>query len=63
VIEPQIESRTAEYVRLRNALRGLEAPIDLTLVTAEHAEEWGHFEGTMLADALLEGRVLAEAHA
>lgn len=63
VIEPEIKSRNAEFVRLRKALRGLEMPIDLVLVTAEHVEEWGHFEGTMLGDALQEGRVLAEAHA
>jgi predicted nucleotidyltransferase len=63
VIEPELESRREEFVRLRKALRGLGVPIDLVLVTAEHVEEWGHFEGTMLSDALREGRVLAEAHA
>ena len=61
VIKPQIESRNAEFVRLRKELRGLEVAIDLVLVTPEHVEEWGHFEGTMLNDALREGRVLAGA--
>lgn len=61
VIEPQIESRRAEFVRLREELRGLEAAIDLVVVSGQHVEEWGHFEGTMLNDALTEGRVLAEA--
>lgn len=61
VIEPQIESRNAEFVRLRQELRGLEVPIDLILVTKQHVEEWGHFEGTMLNEALREGRVLATA--
>jgi predicted nucleotidyltransferase len=63
VVEPEIESRKAEFVRLRKALRGLDVAIDLVLVTERHVEEWGHFEGTMLGDALREGRVLAEAHA
>ncbi|MBW8060693.1 MAG: hypothetical protein FVQ78_10345 [Solirubrobacterales bacterium] len=47
--------------RLRRELRGLGVAIDLVLVTDRHVEEWGHFEGTMLNDALREGRVLAAA--
>lgn len=61
VIEPELKSRHAEFVRLRKELRGLEVAIDLVLLTPEHVEEWGHFEGTMLNDALHEGRVLAGA--
>lgn len=61
VIEPELESRRAEFVRLREELRGLKMAIDLVLVSAQHVEEWGHFEGTMLNDALNEGRVLAGA--
>jgi predicted nucleotidyltransferase len=61
VIEPKLGSRRAEAMRLRKELRGLEVAIDLVLVTDEHVEEWGHFEGTMLNDALSEGRLLAGA--
>ena len=61
VIEPELGSRRAEFVRLREELRGLEVAIDLILVSDQHVEEWGHFEGTMLNDALSEGRVLAGA--
>jgi predicted nucleotidyltransferase len=61
VIEPDVKSRRAEFVRLRKELRGLEVAIDLILVTAAQVEEWGHFEGTMLNEALNEGRVLAGA--
>lgn len=61
VIEPEIKSRKAEYVRLREELHDLEVAIDLVIVTERHVEEWGHFEGTMLNDALREGRVLAPA--
>jgi uncharacterized protein len=61
VIEPEIESRRAEFVRLREALGNLGVPIDLVVVPASHVDEWGHFEGTMLNDALREGRVLFPA--
>ena len=58
VIMPEVSSRRAEYVRLREALGNLGVPIDLIVVPASHIEEWGHFEGTMLNDALREGRIL-----
>jgi predicted nucleotidyltransferase len=61
VIEPDFESRNDEYVRLRKKLRGLDVAVDLILVTERHVEEWGHFNGTMLNEALREGRVLATA--
>jgi uncharacterized protein len=61
VIEPEIKSRRAEFVRLREALGNLGVPIDLVVVPALHVDEWGHFEGTMLNDALREGRVLVPA--
>jgi predicted nucleotidyltransferase len=61
VIEPELKSRRTEFVRLRQALGDLGIPIDLIVVPASHVEEWGHFEGTMLNDALREGRVLAPA--
>ena len=61
VIEPEVKSRRAEFVRLREALGNLGVPIDLVVVPASHVDEWGHFEGTMLNDALREGRVLIPA--
>ncbi|HEY7950699.1 MAG TPA: nucleotidyltransferase domain-containing protein [Solirubrobacterales bacterium] len=61
VIEPKLRSRRDEFVRLRRKLRGLKVPIDLIVVSTDHVEEWGHFEGTMLNEALNEGRVLAGA--
>jgi len=57
VIEPEVKSRRAKYVRLREALGNLGVPIDLVVLPVSHLEEWGHFEGTMLSDALREGRV------
>jgi predicted nucleotidyltransferase len=61
VIEPELKSRRAEFVRLREALGDLGVPIDLIVVPASHVDEWGHFEGTMLNDALREGHVLTPA--
>lgn len=60
VIEPKVESRFAEMVRLRRALRGLGVAADVIVVTPEHVEEWGEVRNTMLHAALTEGRVLAE---
>lgn len=48
-------------MRLREALGDLGVPIDLVVVPTSHVDEWGHFEGTMLNDALREGRVLSAA--
>lgn len=61
VIEPEVKSRRAEFVRLREALGDLGVPVDLFVVPASHVDEWDHFEGTMLNDALREGRVLTPA--
>jgi len=61
VIEPELKSRRAEFVRLREAFGNLGVPVDLVVVPESHVEEWGHFEGTMLNDALREGRVLLPA--
>jgi predicted nucleotidyltransferase len=58
VIEPEVGSRRAEFVRLRKRLRGLGIPIDLVVVDSSHAEKWGGTQGTMIHDALREGRVL-----
>lgn len=60
VIERDIESRRAERVRLRGALRGLGVPIDLVVLSERHVEEWGEVEGTMVEAALREGRVLVK---
>jgi uncharacterized protein len=61
VIEPEIDSRTAEYARLRKELRGLDVAVDLLLYRSSEAEKWRDVPGTFLYDALREGRVLAGA--
>lgn len=61
VIEPgEVAKRRAETARLKRELRGLEVALDVIVVSAKQAEEWGHFDGTMLNEALNEGRVLVE---
>lgn len=60
VIEPSVASKAKEMVRLRGALDPLRVAADVVVVPRAYVEEWGDVPGTMLHDALTEGRVLAE---
>jgi predicted nucleotidyltransferase len=60
VIEPSVTSKAKEMVRLRDALDPLRVAADVVVVPRDYVEEWGDVPGTMLHDALREGRVLAE---
>jgi uncharacterized protein len=60
VIEPSVVSKAAEMVRLRAALDPLKVAADVVVVAREQAEAWGDVPGTLIHDALAEGRVLAE---
>ena len=59
VVEPAIESRKAEFVRLRNALGEVGVPVDLIVYRNSEVEKWGNVPGTFLHSVLREGRVLA----
>ncbi|MGB7685938.1 MAG: nucleotidyltransferase domain-containing protein [Solirubrobacterales bacterium] len=59
VIEPEIKSRNTEFVRLRRALGEIGTPVDLILYGEDHVKEWGNVPGTLINEALKEGRVLA----
>ncbi len=61
VIEPEVRGRNAEFVRLRRALGEIGTPVDLILYGANHVEKWGDVPGTLINEALKEGRVLAGA--
>jgi uncharacterized protein len=61
VIEPRVDDRFAEIVRLQRVLAPLRLPADVIVVSERHVEEWGDVPSTMLHDALREGRVLAQA--
>ncbi len=60
VVEPSVASKAKEMVRLRAALDPLRIAADVMVVPLGYMEEWGDVPGTMLHDALTEGRVLAE---
>jgi predicted nucleotidyltransferase len=60
VIEPSVASKAAEMVRLRAALDPLGVAADVVVVAREYAEAWGDVPGTLIHDALIEGRVLVE---
>jgi predicted nucleotidyltransferase len=59
VIEREVASKLDEMVRLRDALPPLGVPVDVLVVSEEHADAWGQVPGTMVHAALSEGRVLA----
>ena len=61
VVEPRVEDRFGEIVRLQRVLAPLRLPADVVVVSEAHVEEWGDVHNTMLHDALREGRVLAQA--
>jgi uncharacterized protein len=61
VIEPDLKSRRAEFVRLREALGDLGVPIDLVVLSADYANERGRIRGTMVNEAMKRGRVLVGA--
>lgn len=60
VIEPVVENRMDESVRLRRKLNGLGSPIDVIVIPADEAASRATVRGTMVDRALREGRVLAE---
>jgi predicted nucleotidyltransferase len=61
VIEPELKSRRAEFVRLREALDDLGVPIDLIVLSTEYADRRARVRGTMVNEALQRGRVLVGA--
>jgi len=61
VIEPEVKSRRAEFVRLREALGDLGVPIDLVVLSAEYADTRARVRGTMVSEAMRRGRVLVGA--
>jgi len=58
VIEPKVEDRAAEMVRLRRLLRPLRVPADILVYSTEEVERWGNQPGSALYWALREGKVV-----
>jgi uncharacterized protein len=61
VIEPKVDGRHAEMVRLRGALRGLEVPVDVIVYSDAQAERFGRTWGHVVRHALEEGRLVASS--
>jgi uncharacterized protein len=61
VVKRDVVDRFDETVRLARLAADLRVPADVVVVSEAQIEEWGEVKGTMLHDALAEGRVLAEA--
>ena len=59
VIEPSVENRAAESVRLRRTLRGLGLFADIVVISEDDAQEWAAVRGSLIHAALAEGRPLA----
>ena len=60
VIEPEVDDKFNEMVRLRQELRPLQIPVDVLVYSQSYVDEWGHLPGTALYWALHEGKVLHE---
>lgn len=58
VVEPELRSRREEFGRLREALGDLGVPVDLIVVSDEHVSKWGNVHGSVIHEAMREGRVL-----
>lgn len=63
VVERNVDDRFAEAARLMGIVGRLGVPDDVVVVSEDHAREWGAVPGTMLHEALTQGRVLVDAAA
>lgn len=58
VIEPAVENRAHEMVRLRRALRPLRLAADVLVYSSAEVKQWSYQPGTALYWAIKEGRVV-----
>jgi predicted nucleotidyltransferase len=61
VVQPEVQDRRAEMVRLRRVLSPLRVPVDILVVSETAFREWSDTPGNVLYWASREGRVLYEA--
>jgi predicted nucleotidyltransferase len=61
VIEQEVGDRFGEMVRLGRLLGRLLIPADVVVVSEQYARKWAAVKGTMIHDAMSEGRVVAES--
>jgi predicted nucleotidyltransferase len=58
VVEPIVQNRVEEAVRLQRVLAGLGAPIELHVLSEERARFWAAASGTTVSYGLREGELL-----
>lgn len=56
VIETQVDDHFGESVRLAKLVGELGVPADVVVASEDHVREWGGLSGTMIHDALTEGK-------
>jgi len=61
VVKKRIDRRRSEIVTVLRLLKPLRIPADILLYSEDEVGEWGHIPGTVLHDALTNGKVLYEA--
>ncbi len=61
VIEREVKDRFGEMARLGRILGQLLIPADVVVVSEWHAQKWGAVKGSLVHEAMSEGRVVAES--
>jgi predicted nucleotidyltransferase len=61
VIEREIGDRFDEMVRLDRILGRMLIPADVVVISEQYAQKWGSVKGTMVHEAMTQGRVVAES--
>jgi len=61
VIEREVGDRFDEMVRLDRVLGRMLIPADVVVISEQYAQKWGSVKGTMVHEAMTEGRVVAES--
>ncbi|MCC7407608.1 MAG: nucleotidyltransferase domain-containing protein [Phycisphaeraceae bacterium] len=60
VVEPEVQDRQAEMVRLAEVLRPLRLPVDVLVTSQERFEYWRQTPNTVIHRAAREGRVYGQ---
>ena len=61
VVEPQLDSRRDEMVRLREVLRPMRIPVDVLVVSREAFEDWKDMPNNVIFEAARQGRSFTHA--
>ena len=61
VIEREVNDRFDEMVRLDRVLGRMLIPADVVVISEQYAQKWVSVKGTMVHEAMTQGRVVAES--